>query len=80
MRDPVADLLACVVRGIVSMPEDVRVTASEDQDGWTYEVQVAEDDMGKVIGRQGRVAQALRQVARAAAIRQRRRVQVEFVS
>lgn len=78
MKDPVGDLLACVVRGIVSMPDEVRVAASQGEDCWIYEVHVAEDDIGKVIGRQGRVAQALRQVARAAAIRQRRRVQVEF--
>lgn len=80
MKDPVADLLTCVIRGIVSDPEAVSVTASQDPGGWTYEVQVAEEDLGKVIGRQGRVARALRQIARAAAMREHRRVQVEFLS
>lgn len=80
MADPVANVLLCVVRGIVDDPASVTVTARADSIGHIYEVRVAESDMGKVIGRQGRVAQALRQVAKAAAMRSHRRVQVEFVA
>ena len=80
MADPVADILSCVVAGIVEHPEVVAVSAYEDAGGTTYEVRVAEDDMGKVIGRQGRVASSLRLVARAAAMKRHQRVQVEFVS
>ncbi len=80
MEDPVAAILSCVVSGIVDDPEAVSVTAYEDGGGTTYEVRVASDDMGKVIGRQGRIASALRLVARAAAMKRHRRVQVEFTA
>lgn len=80
MDDPVTGVLEYMVRGLVDRPDDVSVHAMDDPVGTTYEVCVAQEDMGKVIGRQGRVAGALRQVARAAALKSHRRIQVEFVS
>ena len=76
-------LLECLVKGLVERPEEVQVTCTEGQDGPVYEIRVAQSDLGKVIGRQGRTANAIRQVARAAASNGagvRRRVQVEIVS
>lgn len=80
MPDPVEDILACAVRGLVDAPERVAVHAPDPPESGVYEVVVADEDLGKVIGRQGRVAAALRMLARAAGLKQHRRVQVEFAS
>jgi predicted RNA-binding protein YlqC (UPF0109 family) len=63
----------------VDEPEAVRVEREEREDVVVLRLHVAEDDVGKVIGRQGRIARALRQVVRAASGRQRKRVVLEIV-
>lgn len=73
-------LVEVLVRNLVDVPEKVTVEAVEDPRSITLEVRVAEGDMGRVIGRQGRVAKAIRTVAKAAAVKDGRRVSVEFVS
>jgi hypothetical protein len=75
----VADLLVWLARGLVDDPEAVRVEAVEREDATVLQLHVAEADRGKVIGRAGRIARALRTVVRAAAVRERRRVVVEIV-
>jgi len=80
MDDPVARVLELIVRGLVDEPDEVSIKTLGDASGTTYEVTVAQPDVGKVIGRQGRVAGALRMVARAAAMKSHRRVQVEFAA
>jgi len=73
-----AELLAYLARELVDDPDAVRVE-SEERDGVTVLVlHVAADDVGKVIGRQGRIVRALRTLVRASAIREGRRVQVEI--
>ncbi|MBW4095665.1 MAG: RNA-binding protein [Acidobacteria bacterium] len=62
-----ADALEHLVRGIVDSPEDVKVTAKNNRRGETLEVHVHQDDLGRVIGRQGRTARALRTVIAALA-------------
>jgi predicted RNA-binding protein YlqC (UPF0109 family) len=57
-----AEALEHLVRGIVDHPDDVRVDMVSGRRGRTLEVRVHPDDLGKVIGRQGRTAKALRQV------------------
>ncbi|WP_026257521.1 RNA-binding protein [Actinopolymorpha alba] len=57
-----AEALEHVVRGIVAHPDDVRVTTRELRRGRTYEVRVHPDDFGRVIGRRGRTAHAIRTV------------------
>jgi len=75
-----AELLAFLARGLVDRPEEVSVEQFEEDDGTVVlELCVGEDEYGKVIGRGGRTAQALRTVVRAAATHERRRVQVEIV-
>jgi predicted RNA-binding protein YlqC (UPF0109 family) len=75
-----ADLLAYLARGLVDRPEEVSVEQFEEDDGTiVLELGVDEDEYGKVIGRGGRTAQALRTVIRAAATHERRRVQVDIV-
>ena len=66
------DLLVSIARGLVEKPEEVRVDADEPLEDGTvvYHLHVAEEDMGRVIGKQGRIAKAIRVVMRAAATRQ----------
>lgn len=71
-------LVEFIARGLVDHPEAVVVRQVEDERGLLLEVRVAPEDMGKVIGRQGRIVKALRTVVRAAA-RTGRRVTVEIL-
>lgn len=64
-----AQLVTFVVRTLVDHPDAVHVELREDAQGLVVALRVAPEDMGKVIGRQGRIARALRQVVRAAAVR-----------
>ena len=74
------DLIEFLARALVDAPDQVSVESYEDDDGTVvYEVRVAEDDVGKVIGRSGRTVNALRAVVRAAAMRDGRRVLVDVV-
>ena len=74
-----ADLLEYLARQLVDEPDAVRVEREEDDDGTLLlRLEVADADIGKVIGRHGRVARALRTVVRASAAGNGRRVQVEI--
>ena len=74
------DLLTILAKGLVEDPSAVSVTADEPSEDGTvvYHVHVAEDDMGRIIGKQGRIAKAIRTVARSAAIRKNEKIQVEI--
>ena len=74
------ELLITIVKGLVEQPDAVNVTVDEvNEDGITvYHLHVAEEDMGRVIGRQGRIAKAIRTVMRAAAARNDEKIQVEI--
>jgi len=67
-----------IARELVDYPEAVEVREWQDQRGLRLELHVAPEDVGKVIGRQGRIARALRTVVRAAALRAGQRVTVEI--
>jgi len=69
-----------LVRALVDRPEAVSVTAVEGEHSLVLEVRVDPDDIGKVIGKQGRIIHAVRVVTKAAAVRVRKRVTVEVVS
>jgi predicted RNA-binding protein YlqC (UPF0109 family) len=73
------NLVEVLVKNLVDTPEKVSVEAIENPRTVTLEVRVAEGEMGKVIGRGGRVAKAVRSVVKAAAVKDGRRVTVEFV-
>jgi predicted RNA-binding protein YlqC (UPF0109 family) len=75
----VADLLAWLARQLVDNPDAVRVEQVEREDATVLELYVAPEDRGKVIGRQGRLARALRTIGRASAARSRRRVILDIV-
>jgi len=74
------DLVEYVVRSLVSDPDAVRVDEIEEDDGIVIEVRVGDGDLGRVIGREGRVANAIRTLAKAAATAEDAgRVMVEMV-
>jgi predicted RNA-binding protein YlqC (UPF0109 family) len=76
----VKDLLVYLASSLVEEPDKVRVESFEEDDGTlVLELSVAQDDYGKVIGRGGRTAQALRTVVKAAAVKDNRRVLVDIV-
>jgi predicted RNA-binding protein YlqC (UPF0109 family) len=75
----VAELLAYLARELVDDPEAVRVETEERDDALVLVLHVAPEDVGKVIGRQGRIARALRTLVRASAVREDRRVLLEIV-
>ena len=73
-----AELLAYLARELVAEPDRVRVDTEERDGALVLVLHVAPDDIGKVIGRQGRIARALRTLVRASAVREGRRVLVEI--
>jgi uncharacterized protein len=73
-----AELVEYLARQLVDEPDAVRVEEEESEGAIVLRLHVAQDDIGKVIGRQGRVARALRAVVRAGAARQRQRVLLEI--
>lgn len=73
------ELVANIARAIVDYPEEVEVTEVEGERSVIIELKVAEDDMGKVIGKQGRIAKAIRTVVKAAATKEGKRVIVEII-
>jgi uncharacterized protein len=72
-------VLAYVARSIVDDPESVRIETEHDRRGLTLRLHVAPDDMGKVIGRRGRVAQSIRTLVRAAGAKEGAEVNVDIV-
>ena len=73
------ELLLYVAKQLVDDPEAVTVTEREDGESTVLELHVAPEDMGKVIGKQGRIAKALRSVVKAAATKANKKVVVEIV-
>ena len=74
-----SELVEYLARQLVDDPDSVRVEEEEREGALVLRLHVAQDDVGKVIGRQGRVARALRAVVRASAARRRERVLLEIV-
>lgn len=74
------DLLISITKGLVENPDNVSVEVDEpNEEGVTvYHLHVAEDDMGRVIGKQGRIAKAIRVVMRAAATRNDAKISIEI--
>ncbi len=73
------DLVEVLAKALVDHPEFVIVEMKEREKSSVIELRVAPDDMGKVIGKQGRIARAIRTVVKAAATKERKRVTVEIV-
>lgn len=73
------ELVEVIAKALVEDKEAVRVTSYEDRQTTIVQLKVAEDDIGKVIGRNGRIAKALRAVVKAAAVKQNAKVIVEII-
>ena len=73
------EILEIIAKNLVDNPEKVNVRVINGEDTLTLELKVASEDMGKVIGKQGRIARAIRTVVKAAAINENKRVMVEIV-
>lgn len=71
-------MIEFIARSIVEFPDEVQVTEDKDGDTFVYRLRVAESDMGKVIGKQGRIAQAMRTLLKVAAIRRGTRAILEI--
>jgi predicted RNA-binding protein YlqC (UPF0109 family) len=73
------DLLEYIVKSIVAEPDAVKISEENSEEGLLIKLEVAPDDKGRVIGRQGRVAQALRTLLRVKAAKDNTRVRLEIV-
>ncbi len=74
------DLIEYIVKALVDKPEEVSVGETEGESVTIIEVKVADEDTGKVIGREGRIANALRTLAKAAGAKEKKRVTVEILT
>ena len=73
------ELVEVIAKALVEHPEEVVVTQKEEGRSIVIELHVASSDMGKVIGKQGRIAKAIRSVVKAASSKDNKRVDVEIV-
>lgn len=73
------ELLELLVKALVEDPEAVVVEELEEEGDLVYEISVADDDLGRVIGKNGRIVNAIRTIAKAAAVRLDRRVIVDVL-
>lgn len=72
-------MLEVMIKNLVDHTDDVMITESQKENTITYQVKVSKDDMGKVIGKQGRIAKAIRTVAKAIASKEDKKINIEFV-
>ena len=73
------ELLTFLVRSIVEKEDQVEITETESEHSFVYKIKVAPEDMGRVIGKQGRIAQSIRSIAKAATPRERKKTIVDIV-
>ena len=73
------ELVEVIAKSLVDYPDEVQVTETENDKAVVLELKVAQSDMGKVIGKQGRIAKAIRTVDKAAASKEDRKVIVEIM-
>lgn len=74
------DLIEYIVKELVDKPEEVNVSETLGETVTIIEIKVADSDVGKVIGKEGRIANALRVIAKAAGAKERKRVTVEILT
>lgn len=73
------ELVEVITKALVDDPDSVVITEKEEKKATVLEVRVADSDMGKVIGKQGRIAKAIRSVVKAAAAKEDRKVIVDIL-
>jgi len=74
------ELVEYIVKALVDNPNEVNISETQGESLTILEIKVAQSDIGKVIGREGRIANAIRTVAKAAAAKQKKRVTVEILT
>ena len=72
------ELVTVLAKALVEKPEDVQVEAVEEEGRTVLKLHVAKDDMGRVIGKQGRIAKAIRTIVKSAATREKKKVSVDI--
>jgi len=73
------ELLTYIVQNLVDKPDEISVTERESEGGTVFEVRVADEDMGKVIGRNGRIVKEIRTLMKSVAQRKGKKVSVEII-
>ena len=73
------ELVEVIAKALVDSPDEVTVTETETEKAIVLELRVAQEDMGKVIGKQGRIAKAIRSVVKAAAAKEEKKVIVDIM-
>lgn len=73
------ELLTIVIKNLVDAPDEVLITEKENEKSISYEVKVAKSDMGKVIGKKGKMAKSIRTVMKAVATKEHKKIVIEFV-
>ena len=73
------DILEVVIKSLVDSTEKVSITEKESAKFISYEVKVAKEDMGKVIGKQGKMAKAIRTVMKSIAVKENKKLNIEFL-
>jgi uncharacterized protein len=75
----VKDLLELLIKSIVDIPDEMSISEVEGEKAVVYEIKVAESDIGKVIGKHGRIINAIRTIVRAAAVKEGKKVSIELL-
>ena len=73
------ELVEVIAKSLVDYPDEVQVVETENEKAIILELKVAQSDMGKVIGKQGRIAKAIRTVVKAASVKENKKYVVEIV-
>ncbi len=73
------ETLETIIKSLVEFPEQVTITEASAEKTVVFEVKVAQSDMGKIIGREGKIASAIRTVMKALAAKEQKKVSVEFI-
>ena len=73
------EVLETIIKNLVDNQESIKIEEVEDEKNIIFKVQVADGDMGKIIGRQGKIAQSIRTVMKAVANRKDKKITVEFI-
>ena len=73
------EMLEIMIKNLVANPDQVEITEDQKENGINFSIKVAQQDMGKVIGKQGRIAKAIRTVSKAIATKEDKKVNIEFV-
>ncbi len=73
------DILETIIVNLVDNKEEVSINEKQDEQGIVFEVKVAESDMGKIIGKQGKTAKSIRTVMKAISSKEKKKVTVEFL-